>query len=345
MAIKSSKKTDDNTKERVISPKESELDTLNEVKLRPKLLVDYIGQDSIKKHLDIAIKSANIRGEPLEHILLYGPPGLGKTTLSLIISNEMGVNLKHTSGPAIEKQADIISILTGISEGDILFIDEIHRLKPQIEEILYGAMEDYTIDIMVGSGTGATSIKMDIPKFTLVGATTKLSSLSSPLRDRFGNIFKLDFYNRDELGKIVRRSLNILGCEIKNNEVGDIVAKKSRGTPRIVNRFVKIVRDYQTVGHDVESISGIEKIFDGLGIDSLGLDYLDRKILETLNSFGLKPIGLNTLSSIVGEEEDTIEDVIEPFLLKIGFIERTGRGRVITDAGKSHIETTVYNFK
>jgi len=345
MAIKSSKKTDENIKERVISPKESELDLSFDVKLRPKLLEDYIGQDSIKKHLHIAIKSANIRWEPLEHILLYWPPGLGKTTLSLIISNEMWVNLKHTSWPAIEKQADIISILTGISEWDILFIDEIHRLKPQIEEILYGAMEDYTIDIMVGSGTWATSIKMDIPKFTLVGATTKLSSLSSPLRDRFWNIFKLDFYNRDELGKIVKRSLKILWCEIKNNEIFDIVAKKSRWTPRIVNRFVKIVRDYQTVGHDVESISGIEKIFDWLGIDSLGLDYLDRKILETLNSFWFKPIWLNTLSSIVWEEEDTIEDVIEPFLLKIWFIERTGRWRVITDAGKNHIESKIYNFK
>lgn len=344
MAIKSSKGKDENIKERVISSKESELDSINELKLRPKLLEDYIGQDSIKKHLHIAIKSANIRKEPLEHILLYWPPGLGKTTLSLIISNEMGVNLKHTSGPAIEKQADIVSILTGISEWDILFIDEIHRLKPQIEEILYGAMEDYTIDIMVGSGTWATSIKMDIPKFTLVGATTKLSSLSSPLRDRFWNIFKLDFYNRNELGKIVKRSLKILWCEIKNNEICDIVAKKSRWTPRIVNRFVKIVRDYQTVGHDVESISGIENIFDWLWIDALGLDYLDRKILETLNSFWFKPIWLNTLSSIVWEEEDTIEDVIEPFLLKIWFIERTWRWRIITEAGKSHLETS-YNFK
>ncbi|MDD2487163.1 MAG: Holliday junction branch migration DNA helicase RuvB [Candidatus Gracilibacteria bacterium] len=336
MAIKSTKEKDQG--ERIISSNEKVEDFQNDVKLRPKYIEDYVGQDSIKKHLKIAIDSAKIRNEPLEHILLYGPPGLGKTTLSLIISNEMGVNLKHTSGPAIDKSSDIVSILTSVQEGDILFIDEIHRLKPQIEEILYGAMEDFSIDIMVGSGTGATSIKMEIPKFTLIGATTKLSMLSSPLRDRFGNILKLDFYETNDLSKIVSRSFRILDTEINNNGIFEAIAKKSRGTPRIANRFVKIIRDYKVVGYDVETEKGIEEIFEGLGVDSLGLDYLDRKILETLHmNFSGKPVGLHTLASVIGEEEDTIEDVIEPYLLKIGFIERTSRGRQITEAGKRHL--------
>lgn len=336
MAIKSTK-IDINT-ERFIDSQESGIDSQNDIKLRPRVLDEYIWQEKLKTHLQISIDSAKIRNEPLEHILLYWPPGLGKTTLSLIISHEMWVNLRHTSWPAIEKQADIVSILTSIQQWDILFIDEIHRLKPQIEEILYWAMEDFTIDIMIGSGTWATSIKMDIPKFTLIGATTKLSMLSSPLRDRFGNILKLDFYNDSELSSIIERSSNLMWCNIENKEIYNILALKSRGTPRIANRFVKILRDYQVVGHDVNTIAWVERIFHTLWIDSLGLDSLDHKILKSLHmTFGWKPVWLNTLASIVWEEEDTIEDVIEPFLLKIGFIERTSRGRQITNSWIDHI--------
>ncbi|EKE27976.1 MAG: hypothetical protein ACD_3C00115G0006 [uncultured bacterium (gcode 4)] len=339
MAIKSTKSLLD--EERVITPKEKDADLQNDVKLRPKKIEDYVWQDSIKKHLKISIGSAQIRNEPLEHILLYWPPGLGKTTLSLIIANEMNVNLKHTSGPAIEKQADIVSILTSIQEWDILFIDEIHRLKPQIEEILYWAMEDFSIDIMIGSGTWATSIKMDIPKFTLIWATTKLSMLSSPLRDRFWNILKLDFYDNDELTRIVKRSFKILNCAIENDNIYAIIAMKSRWTPRIANRFVKIVRDYKTVWQDIESDKWINNIFSTLWVDEKWLDVLDRKILESLeNNFWGRPVWLHTLASIVWEEEDTIEDVIEPYLLKIGFLERTARGRQITEAGKSHINNS-----
>lgn len=336
MAIKSSK--DKDQKERVISSKEKNIDVQNDMKLRPKYIEDYVGQESTKKHLKISIDSAKIRNEPLEHILLYWPPGLGKTTLSLIISNEMQVNLKHTSGPAIEKQSDIISILTSIQEWDILFIDEIHRLKPQIEEILYWAMEDFSIDIMVGSWTWATSIKMELPKFTLIWATTKLSMLSSPLRDRFWNILKLDFYEVNDLSKITKRSFKILDCIIDNNEVFEIIAQKSRGTPRIANRFVKIIRDYKIVWYDIETKKWIEEIFSWLWVDSLWLDCMDRKILENLNiNFAWKPVWLNTLASMIWEEEDTIEDVIEPYLLKIWFIERTSRWRQITEAGKRHL--------
>lgn len=337
MAIKSSK--DNNTNEnRVISSKISDSDNQSEIKLRPKKLEDYVWQEAIKKHLKVSIESAKIRNKSLEHILLYGPPGLGKTTLSLIISSEMWVNLKHTSGPAIEKQADIISILTSIQDWDILFIDEIHRLKPQIEEILYGAMEDFSIDIMIWSGTWATSIKMDIPNFTLIWATTKLSMLSSPLRDRFGNILKLDFYNEKELAKIIKRSFRVLECNIDNPMICEHIALKSRWTPRIANRFVKITRDYQTVGHDIENEKWLEEIFNILWVDELGLDYLDLKILKSLSdNFYGKPVGLNTLASIIWEEENTIEDVIEPYLLKIWFIERTSRWRQITEKWKEHI--------
>lgn len=250
----------------------------------------------------------------------------------------MQSHLKQTSGPAIEKQSDIVSLLTSLQEGDILFIDEIHRLKPQIEEILYSAMEDFSIDIMIGTGTGATSIRMDIPKFTLVGATTKLAKISGPLRDRFGNVLKLDFYEIPHLAEIVRRSFHILGIPIKNDEIWELVAKKSRGTPRIVNRFVKTLRDYQIVGHDIGDSVETERIFTSLGIDSLGLDGLDRKILETLAySFAGRTVGLHTLASIVGEEEETIEDVVEPYLLKIGFLERTPRGRKLSESGERYI--------
>lgn len=337
MTIKSTQISEP-SENRVVTPTERENDSVNENILRPKTLGEYIGQESIKKHLRIAIQSAQIRKVSLEHILLYGPPGLGKTTLSAIIASEMQSHLKQTSGPAIEKQSDIVSLLTSLQEGDILFIDEIHRLRPQIEEILYSAMEDFAIDIMIGTGTGATSIRMDIPKFTLVGATTKLAKISGPLRDRFGNVLKLDFYDIADLAEIVRRSFHILGISVKNSAIWELVAKKSRGTPRIVNRFVKTLRDYQIVGHDIGIASEAEKIFTSLGIDSLGLDGLDRKILETLAySFAGRTVGLHTLASIVGEEEETIEDVVEPYLLKIGFLERTPRGRKLSESGESYI--------
>lgn len=339
MAIKSTK-VSEASEPRVVAPVERENDMLNENVLRPKTLGEYIGQESIKKHLRIAIQSAQIRKVPLEHILLYGPPWLGKTTLSAIIASEMQSHLKQTSGPAIEKQADIVSLLTSLQEGDILFIDEIHRLRPAIEEILYSAMEDFSIDIMIGTGTGATSIRMDIPKFTLVGATTKLAKITGPLRDRFGNVLKLDFYEIPDLAEIVRRSFHILGIPVKNSEIWELVAKKSRGTPRIVNRFVKTLRDYQIVGHDIGDTVESEKIFTSLGIDSLGLDGLDRKILETLAySFAGRTVGLHTLASIVWEEEETIEDVVEPYLLKIGFLERTPRGRKLSEIGERYIRT------
>lgn len=337
MAIKSTQVSEP-AELRTVAPEERPNDTVNENILRPKTLDEYVGQESIKKHLRIAIQSAQIRKVPMEHILFYGPPGLGKTTLSAIIASEMRSHLKQTSGPAIEKQADIVSLLTSLQEGDVLFIDEIHRLKPQIEEILYSAMEDFSIDIMIGTGTGATSIRMDIPKFTLVGATTKLSKITGPLRDRFGNVLKLDFYEIPDLSEIVRRSFHILEVPIENSEVWELVARKSRGTPRIVNRFVKTLRDYRIVGHDIADIAESERIFASLGIDALGLDGLDRKILETLAfTFPGRTVGLHTLASVVGEEEETIEDVVEPYLLKIGFLERTPRGRKLSESGESYI--------
>jgi Holliday junction DNA helicase RuvB len=341
MAIQKSKIQD---LERIITTEVSVLDE-GELRLRPTSLDEYVGQTQIKEHLKVSLKSAKIRNEPLEHVLFYGPPGLGKTTLSQIIAREMGRDLRSSSGPAIEKQADILSLLTSLKEHDILFIDEIHRLKPQIEEILYGAMEDFQIDIMIGSGTGATSVKMDIPKFTLIGATTKLSKLTGPLRDRFGNILKLEFYDINELQTIIKRSFGVFGQK-SSALIDEFVAKKSRGTPRIANRYVKILRDYATVGENTETIETVSKIFDNLGIDDVGLDGLDRKLLETLSQhFGGRPVGLGTLASVVGEEESTLEEVVEPYLLKIGYLERTPRGRQITHAGEQYIHNIKNKLK
>lgn len=280
MAIQSTKHHE--ISERRVSPEVQEIDMSAEISLRPKKLDDYIGQKQMKAHLRVAIESAKIRKMPLEHILFYGPPGLGKTTISNIIAAEMSAQIKSTSGPAIEKQADIISLLTSLTEGEILFIDEIHRLKPQIEEILYSAMEDFQIDIMIGSGTGATSVKMDIPRFTLIGATTKLSSLSHPLRDRFGNIMKLDFYETADLEKIIARSFSIMEFENIGKEAINSIAMRSRGTPRIANRYVKIIRDYAIIGHKIETKADSEAIFAKFGVDEYGLDILDKKLLKHL---------------------------------------------------------------
>jgi len=322
----------------VVSPKEREIDnSLFQNTLRPKTLENYIGQETIKKHLQVSISSANIREESLDHILFYGPPGLGKTTLSSIIAHEMDVTLRSTSGPAIEKQSDLVSILSNLEEGDILFIDEIHRLRPQVEEILYTAMEDFQIDIMVGSGTGAQSVKLPLKPFTLIGATTRLSALSAPLRDRFGNVLKLDFYTENDISTIIENNCKTLEIEL-SKEALSCVAGKSRGTPRIANRLLKILRDYHTIGKNISDIQVLEEVFQDIGIDEKGLDYLDRKYLDAIhNKFKWGPVGLGTIAATLGEEEATLEDVVEPYLLQIGFIERTPRGRKVTGSGIGHL--------
>jgi len=321
------------------SQKEIRLSTPNpitedvgEESLRPRKLSEYIGQTMIKKHLQVALDAAKIRSASVEHILFYWPPWLGKTTLAMLIAAETGGNLRHTSGPAIDKPADMLSVLTSLQPGDILFIDEIHRLKPVIEEILYSAMEDYQIDIMVGSGPWATSVKMDLPKFSLIGATTRLSSLSHPLRDRFGNIWKMDLYEDKDLAKIVQRSAKILWVELWDDETLEI-AKRSRWTPRIANRLTKIVRDYHILG----KLADLTDLFTEIHIDAYGLDDIDRHLIRLLWESNGNALGINTLAAMIGEEASTIEDVIEPFLIKIWLIERTPRGRVITMKGKNFL--------
>ncbi len=324
---------------RIVSPEKISKETqIFQNQFRPKTLQNYIGQTHIKKHLTVSISSARIRKEPLEHILLYGPPWLGKTTLATILAHEMDTHLRTTSWPAIEKQSDVVSILSNLESWDILFIDEIHRLRPQIEEILYTAMEDFHLDIMVWSGTGAQSVKMPLQPFTLVWATTRLSSLSSPLRDRFGNILKLDFYEVPDIAMILWNNCEVLDITLED-DILNIVAKKSRGTPRIANRLLKILRDYHTIGKNISSHTQLNTIFKDIGIDEKWLDYLDRKYLKHLvENFQGWPVGLGTMSSTLGEEEATIEDVVEPYLLQIGFIERTPRGRKITGIGMNHIQ-------
>ena len=334
--IESSKKAQ---KSRIVSPKEKTVDQGDfQNVLRPKKLEDYVGQKIIKKHLMVSISSAKIREESLDHILFYWPPGLGKTTISNIIAGEMETTLRSTSGPAIEKQSDLVSILSNLEENDILFIDEIHRLRPQVEEILYTAMEDFCIDIMVGSGTGAQSVKMPLKPFTLVWATTRLSSISSPLRDRFGNVLKLDFYSNEDLSKIIEHNATVLDMSLPKNTL-DVIAKKSRGTPRIVNRLLKIVRDYHTIWKNVEDENILSEIFTDIWIDELWLDYLDRKYLNTIyKTFKGWPVWLNTISAAIGEEEATLEDVVEPYLLQIGFLERSSRGRKLTGKWIEHLQ-------
>ena len=325
--------------ENIISP---ELESIEEERLenslRPKVLSEYIGQDKVKENMKIYIEAAKKRGEPLDHVLLYGPPGLGKTTLSNIISNEMNSNIKITSGPAIEKPGDLAALLTNLSEFDVLFIDEIHRLNKSVEEILYPALEDYTLDIIIGKGPSARSIRLDLPKFTLIGATTKAGSLTTPLRDRFGIVARLELYTPNQLELIVKRSANILGVDIDEKAANEI-ARRSRGTPRIANRILKRVRDYASVLGNGEITLKIAKIaLNKLEIDELGLDETDRKILETIIlKYKGGPVGLETLAATIGEEVETIEDVYEPYLMQIGFLSRTPRGRIAMPEAYRHL--------
>ncbi len=323
--------------DRFLTPDFSSDDREIEGSLRPKWLNEYIGQAKNKEKLEIFMSAAKMRQEPLDHVLLYGPPGLGKTTLSNIIANEMGVNIKITSGPAIERPGDLAAVLNSLKANDVLFIDEIHRLNRTVEEVLYPAMEDYALDIIIGKGPSARSIRIDLPKFTLVGATTRIGLLTSPLRDRFGVMCNLELYQMEDLVKIVKRSAQIL--EIKIDDQASLeIAKRSRGTPRIVNRLLKRVRDVAQVrGKDAVDLEVAMETLDMLEIDPLGLDAADKKILKAIiYKFNGGPVGLDTLSASTGEERNTLEDVIEPFLLQLGFINRTPRGRVATKLAYEH---------
>lgn len=323
--------------ERMISTQILPEDVKIENSLRPETLEDYVGQKKTKDNLKIFIEAAKQRGENLDHVLFYGPPGLGKTTLASIIANEMGSNLKITSGPAIEKQGELAAILNNLNENDVLFIDEIHRLNRQVEEILYPAMEDYAIDIVIGKGQAARSIRLDLPKFTLVGATTRAGMLSAPLRDRFGVVNRLEFYSNEELAEIVTRSASIIGIDI--DEQGALeIARRSRGTPRLANRLLKRVRDFAQVTADGNITQDIAKnALDRLEVDSFGLDQVDRNIILTIiEKFSGKPVGLDTLAAAIGEDAGTIEDVYEPYLIKNGLLSRTPRGRVATELAYRH---------
>lgn len=324
--------------DRLIQPKALKEDEAIDRAIRPKSLADYTGQAHVREQMAIFIEAARGRGEPLDHLLIFGPPGLGKTTLAMIVANEMGVNIKTTSGPVLEKAGDLAALLTNLEENDVLFIDEIHRLSPVVEEILYPAMEDYQLDLMIGEGPAARSIKLDLPPFTLVGATTRAGALTSPLRDRFGIVQRLEFYKVEELSQIIQRSAHFLNMQL--NEAGATeIARRSRGTPRIANRLLRRVRDYAQVKADgvvtVEVAAAALKMVD---VDAQGFDYMDRKLLDAIiDKFMGGPVGLDNLAAAIGEEKETIEDVIEPFLIQQGFIQRTPRGRIATPRAYQHL--------
>ena len=328
---------DDN--ERIVTGDYIEEDTEIESGLRPRQLCDYIGQEKVKTNLEIYIKAALDRKEALDHVLLYGPPGLGKTTLAGVIANEMGVNLRITSGPAIEKAGDLAAILTNLSQHDILFIDEIHRMSRMVEEILYPAMEDYALDIIIGKGPSAKSIRLDLPKFTLIGATTRAGNLSAPLRDRFGVISRLELYTNDELVKIIKRSASLLNVDI-DDEGAQEIASRSRGTPRIANRFLKRVRDFAEVKFNGKITKNTAAAaLSSMEVDNIGLDNIDSKmILTMINSFGGGPVGLDTIAASIGEDANTIEDVYEPYLMQLGFVSRTPRGRIVMPPAYEHFK-------
>ena len=328
--------------ERVIAPEYITADNEIETSLRPHSLDEYVGQEKVKENLKIYIEAAKKRHESLDHVLLYGPPGLGKTTLAGIVANEMGVQIRVTSGPAIEKPGDLAALLTSLNDGDILFIDEIHRLSRSIEEVLYPAMEDFALDIIIGKGPSARSIRLDLKRFTLIGATTRAGQLSAPLRDRFGVILRLELYSPEELSRIVQRSASILGVDSEKDGALEI-ASRSRGTPRIANRLLKRARDYaQVMGNGVITVEAAQQALERMEIDELGLDLVDRNLLRAMiENYNGGPVGLETIAALIGEEAITIEDVYEPYLMQLGFLARTPRGRKVTPAGYRHMG---YNY-
>ncbi|MDR4889085.1 Holliday junction branch migration DNA helicase RuvB [Fredinandcohnia sp. QZ13] len=328
--------------DRIVSGSTNYEESAIEQSLRPQTLSQYIGQEKVKSNLSIFIEAAKMRQETLDHVLLYGPPGLGKTTLATIIANEMGVNIRTTSGPAIERPGDLAAILTALEPGDVLFIDEIHRLQRSIEEVLYPAMEDFCLDIVIGKGAGARSVRLDLPPFTLVGATTRAGSLSAPLRDRFGVLSRLEYYNENQLADIVTRTAELLEVEIEDQASHEI-ARRSRGTPRIANRLLRRVRDFAQVrGDGTITTKMASKALELLQVDRLGLDHIDHKLLKgIIEKFRGGPVGLETISATIGEEPHTIEDVYEPYLLQIGFLQRTPRGRVVTELVYRHFQIEV----
>lgn len=335
----------ENLTQRVADPKPAKDEAERfDVTLRPQNLEEFVGQEEMKRNLKIFLEAAKKRKEALDHVLLHGPAGLGKTSLAFIIAREMGVQIKVTSGPALERQGDLAAVLTNMRENGILFIDEIHRLKPVIEEVLYTAMEDFGFDIILGKGPSARSVRLTLPRFTLIGATTKVSLLSSPLRDRFGTVFKFNFYEVNDIRKIILRSAKILKCDIEN-EAAERLAASSRSTPRIANRLLRRIRDFGEVQNEKSiTMKIVQSALNALGVDSFGLDDMDRRILRLMiEKFKGGPVGLNTISSALSEEEATIEDIYEPYLLQLGFLERTSRGRLVTEHAYKHLGVSVFN--